>query len=187
MNAPAGNERLRIENDFLRALLVRLRSVTPREGLAGTMLEEARPVFDPSGHPEDAPAPRLETDEDLDAIAVSLRRSPRATALRCRQEQAFLALHAMLQPSGRTWLRSYEKAHREHADLLQSIVFAYAFRLGQLWPAWPSPLPTEEHVALRRLVRAATDLRSPPGQRLRVLLAASVQALEELYSRPVSP
>lgn len=182
MNAPAGNERLRIENDFLRALLVRLRSVTPREGLAGTMLEEARPVFDPSGHPEDAPAPRLETDEDLDAIAVSLRRSPRATALRCRQEQAFLALHAMLQPSGRTWLRSYEKAHREHADLLQAIVFAYAFRLGQLWPAWPSPPPTEEHVALRRLVRAATDLRSPPGQRLRVLLAASVQALEELYS-----
>lgn len=186
MNAPGAVNRLRIENDFLRALLVRLCSVTSRESLAGALLEEARPLFDPSGPTDDdLPAPRLDTDEDLDAIAVALRRSPRATALRCRQEQAFVTLHALLQESGRAWLRSYEKAQREHADLLQSVVFSYAFRLGQLWPALPSPLPPSEHATLRRLIRAATDLRSPPGYRLHVLLAASVQALEELYPRPL--
>src|SRR5690606_12694158 len=69
----------------------------------------------------------------------------------------------------------------EHALRLEAIVFEHAFRLGQLYPAASATEETTRDPVLRRLARCATDMRSPPGQRLRVLLGAAMLAVEELY------
>jgi len=80
----------------------------------------------------------------------------------------------------RTFL-AHESTTNAHTSVLESIVFDHAFRLGQLYPALPRTDEAVRNPVLHRLARAATDMRTPPGQRLRVLLYAAIRALEELY------
>lgn len=80
----------------------------------------------------------------------------------------------------RTFL-AFESTTNEHALLLEAVVLDHAFRLGQLYPAASATEETTRDPILRRLARAATDMRSPPGQRLRVLIGAAMLAVEELY------
>src|SRR5690606_25888844 len=88
--------------------------------------------------------------------------------------------HSVSADAWRTFL-AFESTTNEHALMLEAVVFDHAFRLGQLYPAASATDETTRDPILRRLARAATDMRGPPGQRLRVLLGAAILAVEELY------
>lgn len=169
------------ETTIYRALLARLQTLVPPGSPAARLLEASRPVFDlPSG----TPTVHFAFDEfepPEDPVTAAMRQHPRAVALaETQRELAGMLRHSISATAWRTYL-ALESATNEHGSILESVVFAHAFRLGQLEPAFPRTADAMDDPVLRRLARTATDMRTPPGQRLRVLIAASAQALEELF------
>src|SRR5690606_19305847 len=184
MTTPTIPQRQTTENTLHRALLRRLQALTPEGTPAATLLESARPLFDPTSEPPSATVAPVEDDPPEDPITAALRHDPRAADLaRQQRELATVLRHSVSAEAWRTFL-AHESTTNAHTSVLESIVFDHAFRLGQLYPALPRTEEAVRNPVLHRLARAATDLRTPPGQRLRVLLAAAIQALEELYPVP---
>lgn len=184
MTASSIPERHRTETTIYRALLQRLQTLVPPGSPAAALLEASRPVFDPSA--ERPPVP-LDLDDDAtleDPVTAALRHDARAVAIMQTQRDLSNALRHSVSAGAWQMFLAFENSVHEHAALLESIIFAHAFRLGQLYPAHPQTEEAMHDPVLRRLARAATDMRSAPGQRLRVLLAAASQALEELFPTP---
>lgn len=182
-----------LEARVYRALLLRLLALTPSESDAGRLLLETRPLFDPYDFeaalgaiaplgPDD---PAYERD-GTDPIAHATQHSPTARALLERQQERCDRIRGLLHPNDWQHVLDLEHLAATYRSWVEHAVFAHAFRLGQLWPPSP-PSPTGSSRSLKRLARAAADLRSPPGLRLRVLLAASLQALEELFPPNAAP
>ena len=181
MTTSSIQHRYRTENSFYRALLARLQALVPPDTPAATLLEASRPTFEALPEPPRWPSPVDDLDPVEDPITAALRHEPHAAELAHRQRQLAAALrHSVTADAWRTFL-AFESTTHEHAHLLEAIVFEHAFRLGQLYPAASATDETTRDPILRRLARAATDMRSPPGQRLRVLLGAAMLAVEELY------
>src|SRR5690606_15563333 len=128
-----------------------------------------------------SPDTQAEEDTIEDPITAALRQDPQAEELASQQRELATTLrHSVSAQAWRTFL-AHESTTNAHTSVLESIVFHHAFRLGQLYPPLPNTEDAMRNPILNRLVRAATDMRTPPGQRLRVLLSAANQALEELY------
>jgi len=182
---PLPDGRPRLENAFYRALLLRLHSITPRMSKSGALLDQTRRFYDPACEREDVraalPFPSLEEDAAWDApdpLHAAVHGHPRTQELRGTLATLAEELKAQLGRRGSRRFHIYERSVREHAEVVERIVFDYAFRLGQVWPSSAHALP--DAPAVRRLARVATDLRAPAAHRLRVMLLASLQALEEL-------
>src|SRR5690606_4170392 len=163
-----------------------LRALTPQGTPAATLLESTRHLFDPAAERPSAPISPVEDDPPEDPITAALRHDPQAAELSRQQSELAAALrHSVSAEAWRTFL-AHESTTNAHASMLESIVFDHAFRLGQLFPPLPRTDEAIRHPVLHRLARAATDMRTPPGQRLRILLSAAIQALEELYPSPAN-
>jgi len=186
MTTSSIQHRYRTENSFYRALLARLQTLVPPETPAAALLEASRPTFEAAPELPPWPSPLDDLDPVEDPITAALRRDPHTAELVHRQRQLADALrHRVPADAWRTFL-AFESTTSEHALRLEAIVFDHAFRLGQLYPASSATDETTRDPILRRLARCATDMRSPPGQRLRVLLGAAMLAVEELYPPAVS-
>src|SRR5690606_13485883 len=108
----------------------------------------------------------VEDDPPEDPSTAALRHDPQAADLARQQRELATALrHSVSAETWRTFL-AHESTTHAHTSLLESIVFDHAFRLGQLYPALPRTEEAVRNPVLHRLARAATDMRTPPGQRL---------------------
>lgn len=139
------------------------------------------PIFAPSS--SRAPAsPATTPHEHDDPIAAVLREHPEAQHL--TRELSALASRLQEALPADPWVTflDYERTMNAYAAVAEHVIFDHGFRMGQLWPPIPDTEDALRNCALHRLAHAATDRRTPPGQRLRVLFAAAVQALEELFA-----
>lgn len=179
-------QRQTTENTFYRALLTRIQALVPQGTPAAALLESTRPLFDPSAEAPAVPLAIEEEEPPEDPVTAALRQDAHAAELAEAQRELTRALrHSVSAEAWRTYL-AVESTANEQTAILESIVFAHAFRLGQLYPASPDTEAAMGDPILRRLARSATDMRTAPGQRLRVLLSAAIQAVEELSPPPAA-
>src|SRR5690606_22175415 len=153
---------------------------------AATLLEPAPHLSDPTAERPSAPISPIDADPPADPVTAALRHDPHAAEVARQHNERDTAPRHGVPADARRTLLAHESTTNAHPSVLESLVFDHASRLGQLYPALPRTEEAVRNPALHRLARAATDMRTPPGQRLRVLLSAAIQALEELYPPPTA-
>src|SRR5690606_13389556 len=139
MTTPTIPQRQTTENTLHRALLRRLQALTPEGTPAATLLESARPLFDPTAEPSAAPLAPVEHDPPEDPITAALRHDPRAADLSRQQRELATALRPSVSAEAWRTLLAHESTPNAHTSVLEPTVFDHASRLGQLSPPPPRP------------------------------------------------